>query len=91
MSRSGWSAGRRGLVEGVILAVALVWSVSLLSVRDTSIAQSLSNVGLWLAALSAGVAAVRRGLRHVAADRRFWLLLGAAMISWSLGQAVWTW
>ena len=34
---------------------------------------------------------VRRGLRHTGADRRFWLLLGAAMTSWCMGQAVWTW
>ena len=85
-------ASRPGLAVTAVLVVALVWAATLLSVRDDAIAaQTLSNVGLCVIALCAGAGSIRRGLRHTGADRRFWLLLGAAMTSWSMGQAVWSW
>ena len=41
--------------------------------------------------LAAGIAAVLRSRTTAGPVRRFWLLLGAAALSWGLGQAVWTW
>ena len=85
-------APRPGLAVTAVLVVALAWAGTLLSVREDAIAaQTLSNVGLCVIALCAGAGSIRRGLRHTGADRRFWLLLGAAMTSWSMGQAVWSW
>ena len=83
---------RPGLATSAVLVAALAWAGTLLSVRNDPIpAQTLSNVGLCLIALCAGVGSFRRARRHTGADRRFWLLLGAAMTSWSMGQAVWSW
>ena len=92
MHSSGRPASRPGLASSAVLVAALVWAGTLLTVRDNAVAaQTLSNVGLCLIALCAGIGSIRRGRRHTGADRRFWLLLGAAMTSWSMGQAVWSW
>src|SRR5690349_20432961 len=88
----GRLGSRPGLASVAVLVAAVGWAGTLLSVRDHPVtAQTLSNVGLSLIALCAGIGSFRRALRHTGADRRFWLLLGAAMTSWSMGQAVWSW
>ncbi|HYO38956.1 MAG TPA: EAL domain-containing protein [Nocardioidaceae bacterium] len=85
-------AARPRPAELVVAVIALVWSGVLLHLRDEPlIAQTLSNVGLWAISQAAGVGAFRRSARHEGMDRRFWVLIGAAMTSWAMGQLVWTW
>jgi diguanylate cyclase (GGDEF)-like protein/PAS domain S-box-containing protein len=79
----------RTVVLAVVVAV-LAWICSLLALSGAA-AQHTSNVGLALIALAAGWAAIRRSGRHNGAIRRFWRLFGAAVLSWSAGQMVWTW
>ena len=81
----------RRLAEPAALVAAATWTITLLALKGTSTAQTLSNVGLALVALTAGLAALGRARHSADADRRFWLLLGAAVLSWSAGQMVWTW
>jgi diguanylate cyclase (GGDEF)-like protein/PAS domain S-box-containing protein len=73
-----------------LLVVAGVYCVELLKNSGTDVGQGISNFGLCAGALVAGAAALYRRSRHtVPTDRRFWLLLGGAMLCWSAGQAVW--
>ena len=74
-----------------VVVVTTVWTVVLLAVGDPVQAQLISNTGLVASPLAAGVAAIFRSRSSVGQVRRFWLLLGAAALSWGLGQAVWTW
>jgi diguanylate cyclase (GGDEF)-like protein/PAS domain S-box-containing protein len=85
------SVGAPGVAVGSVLAATLAWVVTLLLLDGTTDAQHFSNVGLALAAMGAGWAALRRARRHSGSIRRFWRLLSAALLSWSAGQAVWTW
>ncbi len=79
------------IAASAIGLVALAWVVLLIQVRDQpALAQTLSNFGLWAISLAAGVGALGRSRRHEKADRRFWLLIGLAISSWSTGQLVWT-
>ncbi len=85
-------AARLSPAELAVGVVALGWAAMLVQQPpDTLVAQLLSNAGLCLVALAAGVGAFRRSLRHEGADRRFWLLIGGATTSWAMGQLIWTW
>jgi diguanylate cyclase (GGDEF)-like protein/PAS domain S-box-containing protein len=91
MTTSKHSLRRRpGATTSGVLAVSAAWIVAMLSLSGAPAAQHLSNVGLTAAALAAGVAAIWRARRDASAAR-FWGLLGAALLSWSIGQAAWTW
>jgi hypothetical protein len=74
----------------VVVTVAIVWVVAILALSATPAAQHVSNVGLCVAALAAGLASIRRARVDVSSPR-FWLFLGAGLLSWSVGQAAWTW
>ena len=74
-----------------VLVACVVWAAGLFALAGTPAALHLSNVGLLAVALLAGLAGVRRARRHTGVPRRFWGLLGAAVLSWAAGQAVWTW
>jgi len=80
-----------GAAVGSVLAAAAAWVAVLLLLGGRAEAVHVSNLGLALAALGAGWAALRRARRHRGPIRRFWRLLSAALLSWSAGQAVWTW
>ncbi len=71
--------------------VSFSWFTGLLLLADTPAAQHLSNVGLSAIGAAAGVASLRQARRRVGPLRRFWSLLGAAVLSWAGGQLVWTW
>ena len=83
--------GAPGVAVGSVLAATLVWVVILLLLGGKPEAQHFSNIGLALAAMGAGWAALRRARRHSGPIRGFWRLLSGALLSWSAGQAVWTW
>jgi len=85
------SVGAPGVAVGSVLAATLAWVVVLLLLGGKPEAQHFSNVGLALAAMGTGWAALRRARRHQGSIRRFWRLLSGALLSWSAGQAVWTW
>jgi diguanylate cyclase (GGDEF)-like protein/PAS domain S-box-containing protein len=83
--------GAPGVAVVSVVGASLPCMVTLVLVGGTPAAQYLSNFGLVLAAFGAGFAALRRARRHTGPIRRFWRLLSGAMLSWSAGQAVWTW
>ncbi len=74
----------------VVLVGSVVWVVSMLVLGDSSAGQQISNFGLAGAALLAGAGAWLCARRHHGPTARFWWLLGAAAMSWSAGQWVWT-
>ena len=74
-------------------AVVALWGLLLMLLArqgQDGAAQLASNTGLTAIAFAAGGGALWRA-RQEQALRRFWLLLGLASLSWSAGQAVWTW
>ena len=77
--------------QAVVLACALLWTLSLYVLSGSRAAQTVSNGGLFAIALTAGLAALRRARTGPRAEQRFWWLLGAGVLSWSAGQLVWTW
>jgi diguanylate cyclase (GGDEF)-like protein/PAS domain S-box-containing protein len=77
------------LISVGVLVVAVAWVVAILTLSATP-AKHISNVGLCLAAFTAGWAAARRA-RVDQSSPRYWLFLGAGLLSWSAGQAAWTW
>ncbi len=79
------------LVLWTVLSVAGAWCVTLLVLDGGRAGQSFSNFGLLLVATAAGVVSLARWRRESGPERRFWLLLGLAQLSWAAGQAVWTW
>ena len=84
---------KRAVNTATLAAVVAVWVLLLLllgQAGDTAMAQLVSNVGLVAIAFGAGCAALGRA-RKAQALRRFWLFLGLASLSWSVGQAIWTW
>jgi diguanylate cyclase (GGDEF)-like protein/PAS domain S-box-containing protein len=84
-----WDRSR--LLVGLVALGTVAWVVLLLSRASDHDAQLVSNVGLVLSPLTAGVAALYRFRRSLDPGRRFWALTGAAALSWGSGQAVWTW
>ncbi len=84
---------KRAVNTATLAAVVAVWVLLLLllgQAGDTAMAQLVSNVGLVAIAFGAGCAALGRA-RKAQALRRFWWFLGLASLSWSVGQAIWTW
>jgi len=57
----------------------------------SGVEQTLSNVALTVAALAAAVACGWRAHQVNGRMAWSWGLLGAAVLSWGLGQFVWTW
>ena len=84
---------RNDLLGGLVLGtVTVVWaSLLILLPRGDydQAAQLVSNAGLIAIAFAAGLAALMRA-RGGAPQQRFWLLLGLASLSWSVGQVVWS-
>ena len=78
-------------ITAVTALVCVAWSAVLALRPNASSSQTVSNLGLMLVALTAGVQALRRSTREVGGSARAWSLLGLACLSWGLGQAVWTW
>ncbi len=72
-----------------VLVAAALWVVGMLTL-PASAALHVSNFGLTGVALMAGCAAWVRAHLHPGTLARFWRLLGTAALSWSAGQAVWT-
>src|ERR1700750_3520427 len=83
------SLGSRHL-RAAVLTGATVGVVAILALSSTPAAQNVSNVGLCLAAFAAGSASFCRARVDVSSPR-FWRFLGAGLLSWSAGQAAWTW
>jgi diguanylate cyclase (GGDEF)-like protein/PAS domain S-box-containing protein len=83
----------RRLALVLVAGVTLGWAASLVALAragNAPAAQLTSNLGLTAISLAAGAAGLLRAGRtsHL---RQFWWFLGAASLSWSAGQAVWTW
>ena len=71
--------------------IALAWIATiLLGLGGPMVGQIASNIGLAASALGAAGACFVASRRRVDHQARFWLLLGLACLSWSLGQTIWT-
>jgi hypothetical protein len=80
----------RGLAAATA-TVCLAWSAFLALQPNATYTQTVSNLGLMIVAITAGLQALRRSRRETGGNARAWLLLGLSCLSWGCGQAVWTW
>jgi diguanylate cyclase (GGDEF)-like protein/PAS domain S-box-containing protein len=81
----GWA--RLCLAASVI--VALFGALLSTGFGGPDVAQTLSNVGLCLAAVSAAVACLFRARSFTGRMRWGWALIGLGVLSWGLGQCAW--
>jgi diguanylate cyclase (GGDEF)-like protein/PAS domain S-box-containing protein len=90
-TRSG--AQRRFLAECAVMAVvALLWLVSLVwGLGGDRATQAISNFGLIVAAIAAGLTCLRTARFCSRQQERMWKLMGASALCWGLGQTAWTW
>jgi diguanylate cyclase (GGDEF)-like protein/PAS domain S-box-containing protein len=90
-TRSG--AQRRFLAECAAMAVvALLWLVSLVwGLGGDRATQAISNFGLIVASIAAGLTCLRTARFCSRQQERMWKLMGASALCWGLGQSAWTW
>lgn len=75
-----------------MFVVSAAWVGTIVSgITTPGVSQTLSNVGLAVAALSAGGACLLTARRSEGRYRTVWRLLGLSALSWGGGQVVWTW
>src|SRR4051812_4560725 len=87
------SAAARGLPRSAaaVIVAAVAMAVALaLRVGGADVVQPLDNFATMLAALVGGLVALWR-CRRAGALRRAWVALAVGLISWGIGQAIWTW
>ena len=77
------------LCLGVGAVVALFALVLSTHIGGARVAQTLSNFGLGLAAISAAVACLWRGASFRGRMRWGWTFVGLGVLSWGLGQSAW--
>ncbi len=83
---------RRALVAAVVVGSILYLGYLALTPGSSSSVTTWNDIGQTVVPLLiAAPALVVAGLRSSGRLRTSWFLLGAAAISWGLGQAVWTW
>jgi hypothetical protein len=73
----------------VLTAVLAVWLG--FGFGGSAVSQTLSNVALGAAALSAAGACLARSRRATGRNRWAWILLGCSTLSWGVGQGFWIW
>jgi diguanylate cyclase (GGDEF)-like protein/PAS domain S-box-containing protein len=76
-------------VAAVATAILGVWLVT--GFGGPRVSQTISNVALFVAALTAAWACLHRGRRTNGRIRWAWSLVGLSVLSWGLGQIAWTW
>jgi len=81
----GWA--RLSLIVAVVVAV--FGAVLSTGAGGSSVAQTISNVGLGLGAISAAVACLFRAASFRGRLRLGWLFVGLGVLSWGLGQMCW--
>ncbi|MDT4994739.1 MAG: hypothetical protein QOH97_4631 [Actinoplanes sp.] len=74
---------------GVGIVVGLFGAVLSTGVGGPDVAQTISNVGLCVAALAAAIAFLARARAFTGRIRWGWILIGLGVLSWGLGQADW--
>jgi diguanylate cyclase (GGDEF)-like protein/PAS domain S-box-containing protein len=89
--RSG--AQRRFRAECAAMAVVfLLWLGSLVwGVGGDQATQAISNFGLIVAPMAAGLTCLRTARFCSRQQERMWKLMGASALCWGLGQTAWTW
>jgi diguanylate cyclase (GGDEF)-like protein/PAS domain S-box-containing protein len=69
--------------------VTSIWAAVLLTV-SADVGQTVSNVGLVVAPVAAALGCLYAAWRS-GPYRRTWMFLGLGVLSWGLGQTLWTW
>ncbi|GAB1640369.1 putative bifunctional diguanylate cyclase/phosphodiesterase [Krasilnikovia sp. MM14-A1259] len=72
-----------------LVAVFAVWMST--GLGGDTVTRMVSNVGTLLLTLAAAGACVLRGTRRRGRVRGFWYGMAVGLLSWSLGQGIWTW
>jgi diguanylate cyclase (GGDEF)-like protein len=89
------TAHRATLLAGsgavLVLIGARLQITWILGSTDIRAVTTFTDLALTLGALLASAACTWAGLRHHGRTRFGWLLIGAGMGSWTLGQAAWCW
>ena len=83
---------RRAWARLGVPALAAAWAAAwVLGADDAKLSQALSGIGLSIVPLLAAYACWRASRHDVGRVRAFWVLIGAAVFSWSMGHVAWTW
>jgi diguanylate cyclase (GGDEF)-like protein/PAS domain S-box-containing protein len=87
------AAQRRFLAEcAAVAVVALLWLAALAwGLGGAGASQAISNFGLVVAAMAAGLTCLRTARFCSRQQERMWRLMGASALCWGLGQTAWTW
>jgi diguanylate cyclase (GGDEF)-like protein/PAS domain S-box-containing protein len=90
------SAGPRLSRSAVASGAVLLLAAAFIAVLTSSLGgvggpRAVSDFGLMLAALGAGVACFLRARHELGRERLFWRLIGTFALSWGIGQTIWTW
>jgi diguanylate cyclase (GGDEF)-like protein/PAS domain S-box-containing protein len=83
------STGWVRLCIGVGVVVGLFGAVLITGVGGPDVAQTISNVGLCVAALAAAIAFLVRAWSFTGRIRWGWNFIGLGVLSWGVGQAYW--
>jgi diguanylate cyclase (GGDEF)-like protein len=74
---------------GVVTVAFLVWMAA--QIGGPRVSDRVDDVGEFAAAISGAALCFWRSRREVGRVRLCWTLIGAGVLSWGLGQAVWSW
>jgi diguanylate cyclase (GGDEF)-like protein/PAS domain S-box-containing protein len=81
----GWTR----LCTAVAAVAAVFGAVLITGVGGPGASQTISNIGLCIAAVSAAIACLFRAGSFTGRMRLGWALIGLGVLSWGLGQACW--
>ena len=87
-NRTAWIA-RAPLSALVVASVALIAGFAMNHGDPASLLQ-FSDISLTAVSVGGGLTTLLLALRIRGRDRRSWLLIGAGILSWGLGQAIWS-
>lgn len=81
---------KRLLAFGAVVAASVFfWLWLILRIGGATTVRTFDDVATIAAAASASVFCLSAGLRSHVTARRFWLLLGAAAIAWTVAEIIW--
>ncbi|BFU44547.1 putative bifunctional diguanylate cyclase/phosphodiesterase [Krasilnikovia sp. MM14-A1004] len=84
-------SGMRPGTAVVLVVTAAFTAWMLTGLGGATLTQDVSNVGTFVLTVVAGGACLLRGARNRGRVRGFWYGTGAGMLSWALGQGIWSW
>src|SRR5690349_10701361 len=88
--RSSWRHGPVVVAGTFVLVIgATELLVTVTTGSDSAVASWVSNLGQLVVAMMAAATAAAAVTRHTGPQRRAWLLVALATVSWAIGQLIW--